>query len=114
MINWIYEPEHAHHIGFYDGTFFYRVYMTADGWAWEFIPEWDITTEGYDTPQEAMAQAEAHLRKLEDQWERIALAELDLELEMTIEELEELEELEEAHWDTVAHERMEQAKGIGI
>lgn len=114
MINWIYEPEHAHHIGFYDGTFFYRVYMTAGGWSWEFIPEWEDAGEGYNTALEAMRQAELHLRKLEEQWERIALAELDLELELTIEELEGLEELEEAHWDTVAHERMEQAKGIGI
>lgn len=104
MINWIYEPEHAHHIGFYDGTFFYRVYMTAGGWSWEFIPEGEAW-EGYDTALEAMRQAEAHLRKLEEQWERIALGELELELELTAEELDEI------YWDEIAHERMEQSKG---
>lgn len=110
MINWIYEPEHAHHIGFYDGVFFYRVYMTAEGWSWEFIPEWDVAWEGYGTALEAIRGAEAHLQKLEDQWERIALNELepDLELELTAEELEEI------YWDEIAHERMEQSKGIGV
>ena len=107
MIDWIYEPERAHHIGFCDGVYFYRVFMTAEGWSWEFIPEGEVW-EGYDTALEAMRQAELHLRKLEEQWERIALGELELELELTAEELEEI------YWDEIAHERMEQSKGIGI
>lgn len=107
MIDWIYEPEHAHHVGFYNGAFFYRVYMTAEGWNWEFIPEWDVTWEGYGTALEAMKQAELHLQRLED-WQKYAmLSELDVELDLTEEEREEI------YWDIIAHERMEQRKGIG-
>ena len=97
MLKW-YE-ENGKHLGFDDDTFLYRVAKDESGWYWEYVPDMD-GFDGYDTAEEAMADAEkdygAH------------------DLEIDWEDLEPLtwEDLEDIHWDEVAHERMEIAKGL--
>lgn len=97
MLKW-YE-ENGNRLGFDDDTFLYRVAKEADGWYWVYVPDMD-GFDGYDTAEEAMADAEkdyeAHDFNIE--WED--LEPLDLE------------DLESAYWDAVAHERMEIAKGL--
>ena len=60
--------------------------------------------DGYDTVEEAMAAAESEVaaKEIEIDWEDLDLEDLGIDLE----------DLEEAYWDTVAHERMEIAKGL--
>ena len=97
MLKW-YE-ENGEHLGFDDGTFLYRVAKDENSWYWEYVPDMD-GFDGYDTAEEAMANAEkdCEAHDLEADWED--LEPLDLE------------DLEDAYWDEVAHERMEIAKGL--
>ena len=96
MLKW-YE-ENGKHLGFDDGTFLYRVAKDENSWYWEYVPDMD-GFDGYNTAEEAMADAEkdCEAHDLEVDWED--LEPLDLE------------DLEEAYWDAIAHERMEIAKG---
>ena len=97
MLKW-YE-ENGKHLGFDDDTFRYRVAKDENGWYWEYVPDMD-GFDGYDTAEEAMADAEkdCEAHDLEVDWED--LEPLDLE------------DLEDIYWDEVAHERMENAKGL--
>ena len=97
MLKW-YE-ENGEHLGFDDDTFLYRVAKDENGWYWEYVLDID-GFDGYDTAEEAMADAEKNCEAhdLEVDWED--LEPLDLE------------DLEDAYWDEVAHERMEIAKGL--
>lgn len=97
MLKW-YE-ENGKRLGFDDDTFLYRVAKDENGWYWEYVPDMD-GFDGYDTAEEAMADAEkdCEAHDLEADWED--LESLDLE------------DLEDAYWDEVAHERMEIAKGL--
>lgn len=91
--------ENGKHLGFIDGTFLYLVAYEDGSWFWEYVPDMD-GFDGYDTAEEAMADAEkdceAHNFGID--WEDF--------------EPIDLEDLEDAYWDTVAHERMEIAKGL--
>lgn len=97
MLKW-YE-ENGKCLGFDDDTFLYIVAKDKNGWYWEYVPDMD-GFDGYDTAEEAMADAEkdCEAHDLEVDWED--LEPLDLE------------DLEDAYWDEVAHERMEIAKGL--
>ena len=97
MLTW-YE-ENGKHLGFEDGTFLYRVAKDENSWYWEYVPDMD-GMDGYNTAEEAMADAEKdyEAHNFEIDWED--LEPLDLE------------DLEDAYWDTVAHERMESTKGL--
>lgn len=97
MLKW-YE-ENGKHLGFDDDTYVYRVAKDENGWYWEYVPDMD-SFDGYDTAEEAMADAEkdCEAHDFEVDWED--LEPLDLE------------DLEDAYWDEVAHERMEIAKGL--
>ena len=97
MLKW-YE-ENGEHLGFDDDTFLYRVAKDENSWYWEYVPDME-GIDGYDTAEEAMADAEKD-REAHD-------------LEVDWEDLEplDLEDLEDIYWDEVAHERMENAKGL--
>lgn len=97
MLKW-YE-ENGERLGFDDGTFLYRVAKDENSWYWEYVPDMN-GSDGYDTAEEAMADAEkdCEAHDLEADWED--LEPLDLE------------DLEDAYWDEVAHERMEITKGL--
>jgi hypothetical protein len=97
MLKW-YE-ENGKHLGFDDDTFLYRVTKDENGWYWEYVPDMD-GFDGYDTVEEAIADAEKdyEAHNFEIDWE-------DLEL-LTWEDLEDI------HLDEVANERMEIAKGL--
>ena len=97
MLKW-YE-ENGERLGFDDDTFLYRVAKDENSWYWEYVPDMD-GFDGYDTAEEAMADAEkdCEAHDFEADWED--LEPLDLE------------DLEDAYWDKVAHERMEIAKGL--
>ena len=84
------------YIGFEDDCPLYRVAKDENGWYYEYLPDAD-GMDCYDTAEEAMAAAESEVaaKEIEIDWEDI-----------------DLEDLEEAYWDTVAHERMEIAKGL--
>lgn len=58
--------ENGKYLGFIDGTYLYRVAEDENGWYWEFVPEME-GMDGYDTPEEAMADAEADAKAHE--WE---------------------------------------------
>ena len=82
-----------------DGDLRYRVYyVSAVGWCWEDVPEWE-GEDGYETAEAAMAAAEKdyEAHDFDIDWE-------DLDIDW--------EDLEDIHWDEVAHERMEIAKGL--
>lgn len=87
------------YIGFDDDCPLYKVGEDDEGWYYEYLPE-SCGESGYDTYQEAMAAAEFEFiaKQIEIDWED--LEPLDLE------------DLEDIHWDEVAHERMEIAKGL--
>lgn len=97
MLKW-YE-ENGERLGFDDGTFLYRVAKDENSWYWEYVPDMN-GSDGYDTAEEAMADAEkdCEAHDLEADWED--LEPLDLE------------DLEDAYWDEVAHERIEITKGL--
>lgn len=99
MLEWKYDEKSSHHLGFADGVLLYRVFF-GEGWEWEEASFWE-GGYGYDTPEEAMQAANVEWQKRTDLEDRLLL----IDLEIT------LEELEEIHWDEVAHERMEMAKG---
>ena len=73
--------ENGKHLGFIDGTYLYRVAKDENGWYWEFVPDMD-GMDGYDTAEEAMADAEADARAHE--WEE------EEEEGYTLEEIEEI------------------------
>ena len=100
MLNWI--EENGKYLGFEDDTLLYLVYNEGNGfgWEWEYIPDMD-GFDGYDTAEEAMADAEADAESHNFDFDDDEDLDLDLDLE-----------LEEAYWDAVAHERMEIAKGL--
>ena len=97
MLKW-YE-ENGKHLGFDDDTFLYRVAKDESGWYWEYVPDMD-GMDGYDTAEEAMADAEADAESHNFDFDIEDLEDLDLK------------DLEDAYWDAVAHERMEIAKGL--
>ena len=103
MLKWYHENEKW--LGFDDGTLMYRVLLDPEGWTWEDVPEWEGMS-GYDTAEDAKLAAEADYAEKLAIWEAAEAAanedgEIDLDLI-----------LEEIHWDDVAHERMERAKGF--
>ena len=51
--------ENGKHLGFVDGTFLYLVAYEDGSWYWEFVPDMD-SFDGYDTAEEAMADANEH------------------------------------------------------
>ena len=87
------------YIGFDDDCPLYKVGEDENGWYYEYLPDAD-GMDGYDTAEEAMADAEKdyEAHDFDIDWE-------DLEPLS-------LEDLEDIHWDEVAHERMEIAKGL--
>ena len=97
MLKW--EKDKNDFIGFDDDCPLYRVSKDENGWYYEYLPGAD-GIDGYDTAEEAMADAEkdCEAHDFEVDWED--LEPLDLE------------DLEDAYWDEVAHERMEIAKGL--
>jgi hypothetical protein len=97
MMKWYKENEK--HLGFVDGTFLYRVAKDENGWRWEYVPDM-YGFDGYDTAEEAMADAEKDYKAL------------DFEIDWDDLEPLDLEDLEDAYWDAVAHERIENAKGL--
>jgi hypothetical protein len=88
--------------GYDDGDLRYRIYyVSAVGWCWEDVPCWE-GGESYDTEEEAMEAAEKHYAKRLEQEDKLLIIDLEISLE----------EIDEIHWDEVAHERMENAKGL--
>ena len=93
------------YIGFEDDCPLYRVGPWDNGWYYDYLP-WDDmnghTVEEFKSAEEAMKAAEEYH------------ATLPCSKSLTAEDFEPLsiEDLEDAHWDEVAHERMEIAKGL--
>ena len=98
MLKW-YE-ENGNHLGFIDGTYLYRVAFEDGSWYWEFVPGME-GMDGYDTAEEAKAAAEADA-ETHDSYE---------EEESLLDILDD-DDKWDAYWDAVAHERMENAKGL--
>lgn len=90
------------YIGFDDDCPLYRVGRDDNGWYYEFLAAAD-GFDGYESAEEAKAAAEF------DYEADLALISHAFEEE---EELLTFEDLEDIHWDEVAHERMEIAKGL--
>lgn len=101
MLKWYKENER--YLGFEDDTLLYLVYNEGNGfgWEWEYIPDMD-GFDGYDTAEEAMADAEADAESHNFDFD---IDDEDLLLDLDL-------DLEEAYWDEVAHERMEIEKGL--
>lgn len=99
-LTWI--EEKGKYLGFEDGALAYRVYEDEDGWCYEDVQEMAGTT-GYDTAQEAIQAAEA------DYASKPSVTCDDNEILLDI--LDD-ESGWDNYWDAVAHERMEQAKGL--
>ena len=99
MLKW-YE-ENGERLGFDDDAFLYRVAKDENGWYWEYVPDMD-GFDGYDTAEEAMAAAEADAEAYDfyEEEEESLLDVLDDEGEW------------DAYWDAIAHERMENEKGL--
>ena len=93
--------ENDKHLGFIDGTYLYRVAFEDGSWYWEFIPGME-GMDGYDTAEEAKAAAEADAEAYDfyEEEEESLLDVLDDEGEW------------DAYWDAIAHERMENEKGL--
>lgn len=93
------------YIGFDDGCPLYRVGHWDNGWYYDYLP-WDDenghTVEEFENAEEAMEAAEEYH------------ATLPCPRPLTDEDFEPLtwEDLEDIHGDEVAHERMENAKGL--
>ena len=98
MLKW-YE-ENGIHLGFIDGTYLYRVAFEDGSWYWEFVPGME-GMDGYDTVEEAKAAAEADA-ETHDSYE---------EEESLLDMLDDDGKWDD-YWDAVAHERMENAKGL--
>jgi hypothetical protein len=84
------------YIGFDDDCPLYKVGEDDNGWYYEYLPDAD-GMDGYETAEEAMVAAEFEVTAKE--------------IEIDWDDLEPFD-LEDAHWDEVAHERMEIAKGL--
>lgn len=93
MLEWTLMENGKGWIGWEDDCPRYFVKQDEDGWYWE--DSWGFGVGGYDTADEAKAEAEK-----------------DLPIPSYEEEGFTAEELEEIHWDDEAHERMEIAKGL--
>ena len=93
--------ENGNHLGFIDGTYLYRVAFEDGSWYWEFVPGME-GMNGYDTAEEAKAAAEADAEAYDfyEEEEESLLDVLDDEGEW------------DAYWDAIAHERMENEKGL--
>jgi hypothetical protein len=89
------------YIGFDDDCPLYRVGRDDNGWYYEFLAAAD-GFDGYESAEEAMAAAEADYKA-----DLVSISQMFEE-----EELLTFEDLEDIHWDEVAHERMEIAKGL--
>lgn len=90
------------YIGFDDDCPLYKVGEDDNGWYYEYLPDMD-GFDGYDTAEEAMADAEADFSAHQIEIELDDLEPLSLE---------EMEAFWDTHWDEVAHERMEITKGL--
>lgn len=90
------------YVGFNNDRPLYRVGRDDDGWYYEFL-EAAAGFDGYESVEEAKAAAEADYKA-----DTASILEIDWE---DLEPLD-LEDLEDIHWDEVAHERMEIAKGL--
>jgi hypothetical protein len=103
MLEWIRGVKENCWLGFDDGTLLYKVYNEGAGWGWEweYVPDMD-GMDGYDTFEEAKAAAEADYD--------YNFSEPDDDDDEGFDLLDLLLDEEDAYWDTVAHERMEQAK----
>lgn len=93
MLEWTKMENGKGWIAWEDGCPRYFVKQDEDGWYWE--DSWGFGCGGFDTAEEAKAEAEKDLPTPGYQEEGFTL-----------------EELEEIHWDEIAHERMEIAKGL--
>lgn len=87
------------YIGFDDDCPLYKVGEDDNGWYYEYLPEGD-GMDGYGTAEEAKTAAESEFAS-----KQIGIDWNDLEPLS-------LEDLEDIHWDDVAHERMEEEKGL--
>ena len=94
--------ENGNHLGFIDGTYLYRVAFEDGSWYWEFVPGME-GMDGYDTAEEAKAAAEADA-ETHDSYE-------EEEEESLLDMLDDDGKWDD-YWDAVAHERMENAKGL--
>ena len=96
--------ENGKHLGFIDGTYLYRVAFEDGSWYWEFVPGMEDMDDmnRCDTAEEAMAAAEADAEAHDfyEEEEESMLDVLDDEGEW------------DAYWDAIAHERMENEKGL--
>jgi hypothetical protein len=92
MLTWTKMESATGYIGFDDGCPCYFVKHDEDGWYWE--DSWGFGKGDFETAEEAKASAEE-----------------DAPAPLYDEPLS-LEDLEDIHWDEVAHERMEIAKGL--
>ena len=93
--------ENGKHLGFDDDTYIYRVAEDENGWYYEHVMTQD-GFDGYETAEEAKAAAEADYKA-----DLVSISQAFEE-----EELLTWEDLEDIHWDEIAHERMEIAKGL--
>lgn len=99
MLKW-YE-ENGERLGFDDDTFLYRVAKDENSWYWEYVPNME-GVDGYDTAEEAMADAEKDC-EAHDFYEEEEESLLDI--------LDDDDKWDD-YWDAVAHERMENVKGL--
>lgn len=99
MLKWI--EENGKYLGFEDGALAYRVFQGDDGWIWEDVQEL-VAWEGYETAEEAKADAEADYEYKEG-----------LKPEGELDELLDVltDDNEDVYWDMVTHERMETKMG---
>lgn len=87
------------YIGFDDDCPLYKVGEDDSGWYYEYLPDAD-GMDGYDTAEEAIAAAEFEFTSKQ--------------IEIDGDDLEPLssEDLEDIHSNEVAHEQMENMKGL--
>lgn len=86
MLNWTKE-KNGHWLAFCDGDFLYRVFETPEGWMWEDSQSWEGECD-FETEQQAMIAAAKHFSERLAMEER--LADIDLEISLTLEEIEEI------------------------
>lgn len=93
MLDWTLMENGKGWIGWEDDCPRYFVKQDEDGWYWE--DSWGFGCGGFDTAEEAKAEAEA-----------------DCPAPSYNEQGFTAEELEDIHWDEIAHERMEIERGL--
>lgn len=93
MLDWTLMENGKGWIGWEDDCPRYFVKQDEDGWYWE--DGWGFGCGGFDTAEEAKAEAEA-----------------DCPAPNYNEQGFTAEELEDIHWDEIAHERMEIERGL--